>query len=221
MTAGAQTTGLALLLGLGAIDLAALNLWVLPPLLMPAGAVASRDETQTAVLAASEHEQQQEQPVPAPTSLARSVKADGETNTGAGTSTGTGMKELRTREPVRGEGPTAVRADRAARRAVVRFRKGTWWIGVNERDQILRLAGTAVGAGASFEIDGYADESGPDELNQRISRARADAIAELLVRAGIDRGRIALRAHGELPVMRGDGSDERRAELRVLREGSQ
>ncbi|HMI90684.1 MAG TPA: OmpA family protein [Polyangiales bacterium] len=229
MTAGAQSTGLALLLGLGAIDLAALNLWVLPPLLLPA-VVATSSETQTAVLAASEQEQPAANPALAlaptptlaPTPRLAAPAAETKVETSAATTAPTIVRpsapEPAQALPDRGKGPTAVSADRVASSAIVRFMKGTWWIGPGDRDQLLQLAGTAVGAGVSFEIDGYADESGPDELNDRISRARADAIAELLVRAGVDRARISLRAHGELPVVRGDGRDERRAELRVVRE---
>jgi outer membrane protein OmpA-like peptidoglycan-associated protein len=208
MRAGTQSTGLALLLGLGAVDLAALNFWVLPSLLLPA-VVATRGDTQTAIMAASEQE-------PPAASVAANVQAMQPTEAPqAAAANAVGPDTVGAERA-----PTTRRVDREELGAVVMFRKGTWWIGPNDRERLTQLAGTAVDAGVRFEIDGYADESGPDLLNERLSHARADAIAELLVRAGVDRTRISLRAHGELPVVRGDGSDERRAELRVLREAA-
>jgi outer membrane protein OmpA-like peptidoglycan-associated protein len=230
MRAGTQSAGLALLLGLGAIDLAALNLWVLPSLLLPV-VVASRGDTQTAVMAASEREPAapaaamaaaappatvEAATPPATASAAAQLHAPAPVDAVPSTSTSTSTAEVPA--IARGQTPTRVTADRGAQSAVVMFRKGTWWIGPSDRQRLTQLAGTAVDARVRFEIDGYADESGPDLLNHRLSHARADAIAELLVGAGVDRARIGLRAHGELPVLRGDGSNERRAELRVLRE---
>jgi outer membrane protein OmpA-like peptidoglycan-associated protein len=218
MRAGAKSTGLALLLGFGAVDLVALNLWVLPPLLLPA-VVDARGETQTALMAASDRDR--------PALASRAVETA--LQPGASATASALPKPSPSAIPnsppdetaARDDGPTAVSADRVAQRAVVMFRKGTWWIGSSDREQLRRLAATAVGTRTRFEIDGYADESGPDDLNHRISRARADAIADLLVLAGVDRSRIAARARGELPIVRGDGSHERRAELHVLREDDQ
>jgi outer membrane protein OmpA-like peptidoglycan-associated protein len=218
MRAGAKSTGLALLLGFGAVDLLALNLWVLPPLLLPA-VVDARGETQTALMAASERDRSAAAPRAAKTALPAGASA---TPTVLPKPSPSAVPNPPPDETAaRGDGPTAVAADRVAQRTVVMFRKGTWWIGSSDREQLTRLAATAVGTRTRFEIDGYADESGPADLNQRISRARADAIADLLVLAGVDRSRIAARARGELPIVRGDGSDERRAELHVLREDAQ
>jgi outer membrane protein OmpA-like peptidoglycan-associated protein len=227
MRAGTQSAGLALLLGLGAIDLAALNLWVLPSLLLPA-MVASHGDTQTAVMAASEREPPASATViavaaapPAATAAAMPPAAEAVTAPSQAPRPTAVVPRTSTPEPpasVREQTPARVADDRGVQSAVVMFRKGTWWIGPSDRERLTLLAGTAVDERVRFEIDGYADESGPDLLNQRLSHARADAIAELLVGAGVERARIGLRAHGELPVLRGDGSDERRAELRVLRE---
>ena len=206
MKASAQSTGLWLLLGLGTADLAALNLWVLPSL------VASRDgATQTEWLAATERARlppAASDPEPAFAATAQPPAEDE-------------SRKVRPAEPPDPQTPTAVPADHAVPdegvRAVITFGKGTWWVGPASRERIAGVV-AALDPDATLEIDGYADASGPDPLNQRISRARSEAIAELLVRAGVDRSRLVLRAHGELPAsVAGDDERDRRAELRVAR----
>ena len=46
-------------------------------------------------------------------------------------------------------------------------------------------------------VEGHSDGSGPDALNERLSAARAEAIAELLVQHGVDAERIHSRGFGE------------------------
>lgn len=50
---------------------------------------------------------------------------------------------------------------------------------------------------ASFYIDGYTDNVGSDAKNKAISKARALAVADALVRAGVDRSRIIVRGFGK------------------------
>jgi OOP family OmpA-OmpF porin len=57
-------------------------------------------------------------------------------------------------------------------------------------------------------VDGYADRSGPDAYNDRLSEQRAEAVKRELVAAGVPAGRVQTRAHGErdLAVPTPDGT---------------
>jgi outer membrane protein OmpA-like peptidoglycan-associated protein len=76
-------------------------------------------------------------------------------------------------------------------------------------------------------LDGYADPRGSDQLNRDLSRARADVIRDRLVEAGVDPGRIHVKAHGAAasdttePAADPDGwALQRRVNVRLeLREG--
>jgi outer membrane protein OmpA-like peptidoglycan-associated protein len=76
-------------------------------------------------------------------------------------------------------------------------------------------------------LDGYADPRGSEQLNRDLSRARADTIRDRLVDAGVDPGRIHVKAHGATasdsaePVVDPDGwALQRRVNIRLeLREG--
>jgi outer membrane protein OmpA-like peptidoglycan-associated protein len=46
-------------------------------------------------------------------------------------------------------------------------------------------------------VEGHSDASGPDALNERLSTARAEAIAELLVQHGVNAERVHARGFGE------------------------
>ncbi|MFV0377888.1 MAG: OmpA family protein [Mangrovibacterium sp.] len=51
--------------------------------------------------------------------------------------------------------------------------------------------------GASVEVQGYADELGSDEYNNKLSQKRADAVAKLLTQAGIDGSRLSAVGKGK------------------------
>ena len=70
-----------------------------------------------------------------------------------------------------------------------------------------------------IEIDGYTDTTGTPDHNQILSQQRADAVAEILVRHGIDRKRILTRGLGEthLAVPTGDNVPEHRNRRVVIR----
>ena len=71
----------------------------------------------------------------------------------------------------------------------------------------------------AIEIDGYTDTTGTPDHNQLLSQQRADAVAEILVRHGIDRKRILTRGLGEthLAVPTGDNVPEHRNRRVVIR----
>jgi outer membrane protein OmpA-like peptidoglycan-associated protein len=159
MTAATQTTRLLALLGLGVADLAALNLWVLPPLL----AEAALSGPQTARMAVMQGEPA---PRPQPAALVNAA------------------------EPL--PEPAS-----DARTSVLLFRKGTWWIAPQDRNDLARSVRELDGAKVAIEVNGHADKSGPQALNRRISRKRARVVAALLAASGIDSSRITVRAFGE------------------------
>ncbi len=48
-----------------------------------------------------------------------------------------------------------------------------------------------------LHVAGYADRRGDQDYNQRLSRRRAEAVADLMQQAGIDADRIHVEAHGQ------------------------
>ncbi len=77
----------------------------------------------------------------------------------------------------------------------------------------------------SVQIDGYTDNVGGDEYNQRLSERRADSVRDALTRMGIAQGRILTKGLGKSsPVANNDtpgGREQnRRVEVVVLDEGA-
>jgi OOP family OmpA-OmpF porin len=137
------------LLGLGATDLAALNLWALPGVLTVTDAQAASDALQ----------------------------------------------------PV------------AEASAVIPFGHGSWSIGRQARATLRDLLAGVASERVQVEIDGHADATGPESLNDRISEARAKAVAAELRRLGLAADHMQVRAFGER-IPSPDGQS-RRVEIRV------
>ncbi|MBV9548996.1 MAG: OmpA family protein [Alphaproteobacteria bacterium] len=73
-------------------------------------------------------------------------------------------------------------------------------------------------------VDGYTDTTGTPAHNQELSEARADAVADVLKRHGIESARISARGFGEskLAVPTGDQvkeAENRRVVIRLVDEG--
>lgn len=51
-----------------------------------------------------------------------------------------------------------------------------------------------------IQLDGFADERGDAEYNQKLSERRAAYVRDTLVSGGVDQSRIGLAAHGESPA---------------------
>ena len=73
------------------------------------------------------------------------------------------------------------------------------------------------------DVYGFTDTTGGDELNQRLSEERAQAVADYLAARGVARSRFATRGFGEsydqLRVKTADGVDEplnRRVEIKII-----
>lgn len=72
---------------------------------------------------------------------------------------------------------------------------------------------------APVEVVGHADAVGGPQANAAISQARAHTVAEALVREGVARGRIIVRAAGEnLPVIatRPDDREPRNRRVEII-----
>ena len=72
-----------------------------------------------------------------------------------------------------------------------------------------------------IEVNGYTDTSGSADYNLKLSQARAEAVANVLVDDGINPARISPRGYGEthLKIPTGDNVNEprnRRVEIRIL-----
>ncbi len=61
------------------------------------------------------------------------------------------------------------------------------------------------------EIAGHTDSIGTQEYNQRLSQARAEAVARWLVEHGVDSTRIVAVGYGESQPIADNGTEEGRA----------
>lgn len=69
-----------------------------------------------------------------------------------------------------------------------------------ESDTILRHAATVMNeqiSNSNFYIDGYTDSKGSVAVNKRLSKARAQAVANALIAGGVDKSRIVVRGFGK------------------------
>jgi OOP family OmpA-OmpF porin len=67
---------------------------------------------------------------------------------------------------------------------------------------------------STVTIVGYTDSSGPEQVNQRISEERAEAIASYLESQGIDRSRMSVSGMGEANPIADNSTPEGRAQNR-------
>jgi outer membrane protein OmpA-like peptidoglycan-associated protein len=174
--------GPAVFLGLGGADLAILNVWILPALLTATDMSPSRRSVE-------------------PTE--RSALVTPAANGPAAVVAGTAQHETADGEPAQPQ-PTA--AERA--RVRIMFGTGNWWIGPHGKQALLGLANDLGAASQQIEVIGHADSPGTRAVNQRISELRAQAVAALLIREGVDESRIHVRGVGEDEPSR-DGYDRR------------
>jgi outer membrane protein OmpA-like peptidoglycan-associated protein len=90
-----------------------------------------------------------------------------------------------------------------------------------DADQVLQEIADAAhdSPRADIVVEGHTDTSGTHEHNQALSDARARAVADVLVRLGVERGRIRTEGMGEsgLAVQTGDGVREARNRRVIIR----
>lgn len=102
----------------------------------------------------------------------------------------------------------------------VMYPTGTAELGPDAAARVTQLAGLlAKIPEMTVRLDGYADPRGNEAYNYGLSQARAEAVRDALVAAGIDAARISLHAHGEATDESGDLDAyalERRVRIRLF-----
>jgi outer membrane protein OmpA-like peptidoglycan-associated protein len=189
MNARAYGHAVLALLGLGTADLVALNAWAMPSLL-------AVDTTPRAL----GHEPVE---VPKPAAANGGGEGSGAIETAFNAATQHPAKPTSSApraaidRPRSSQDTTVERAPNLRRDpALILFHTGTWWVGPASR-RALRTSFDRVQQSSLVELEGHTDPTGPSAVNQRISQNRAAAVEALLVRAGIEPGRIRIRALGE------------------------
>jgi outer membrane protein OmpA-like peptidoglycan-associated protein len=76
-------------------------------------------------------------------------------------------------------------------------------------DDVARLQKLGALAGAvdkvKVRVSGHADPRGSEQINAALSERRADAVAHVLIQAGVDPGRLVVEAHGEADSKTAEG----------------
>ena len=104
--------------------------------------------------------------------------------------------------------------------ATVQFRTGETTVRDSDRARIARLGALVAGLGdVRVRVSGFADSRGGDELNQTLSKERAEMVALELEKAGVPKDRMVIEAMGERfassEAQPDDQAFERCVEIRV------
>jgi outer membrane protein OmpA-like peptidoglycan-associated protein len=99
----------------------------------------------------------------------------------------------------------------------VLFNTGTYTLGEGTRETLAKLAGILLAyPGLTIQVNGYTDNTGSEEVNQKLSQQRADAVRDFLVQEGISSGSVTSRGLGESnPVAPNDTAEGRALNRRV------
>ncbi|MGH8139372.1 MAG: OmpA family protein [Steroidobacteraceae bacterium] len=105
----------------------------------------------------------------------------------------------------------------------VSFRTNDDSIQIQAMSPLLKLGGLAAAMpDARIRVAGYADPRGSDAVNEALSRRRAEAVAAVLVTAGVSRDRLIVEAHGKSAAASAEGdldgyALDRRVTVRIER----
>lgn len=90
-------------------------------------------------------------------------------------------------------------------------------LGAEARVKLKHLVRALQGVGIErLRVEGHTDDRGGEAYNLRLSLRRAEAVAELLVESGIERGHIEVKGLGSsLPVVPRDAAENRRVAIIV------
>jgi outer membrane protein OmpA-like peptidoglycan-associated protein len=99
----------------------------------------------------------------------------------------------------------------------VLFDSGHYTLKPGAREKLAKVAGILIAyPGLNIEIDGYTDNVGGDEMNQKLSENRADSVRSYLVEQGVATNSVSAKGYGNtLPVASNDTSSGRQENRRV------
>ena len=85
------------------------------------------------------------------------------------------------------------------------------------RASVLQMGRALVEVGVqTLRVEGHTDDQGNDMYNERLSLRRAQAVAQVLAEAGMERGRISVRGYGRnRPLVTGGPEGTRKENRRV------
>lgn len=118
-----------------------------------------------------------------------------------------------------GMDPTACAADLAVilGAAPIQFAAGSATIAQESAGTVEELAEALTACpGAAFEIGGHTDDLGPAEVNDRLSRERAEAVLAALAEAGVADVTLTARGYGSARPVADNGTDEGRERNRRI-----
>jgi outer membrane protein OmpA-like peptidoglycan-associated protein len=99
----------------------------------------------------------------------------------------------------------------------VLFDTGQFSLKPGAREKLAKVAGILIAyPGLNIEVDGYTDNVGGDEMNQKLSENRAGAVRDYLVEQGVDTNSVTSKGFGNsLPVASNDNASGRQVNRRV------
>ncbi len=117
--------------------------------------------------------------------------------------------------------PTAARCAWLLNRVIAErpivFQPGETSLGAGSDPVLDRLAGILGRCeGGRIEIGGHTDSRGPEDLNQRLSRLRAEAVLDALIERGVPLARLRARGYGEDEPVASNDTEAGRAQNRRI-----
>ena len=99
----------------------------------------------------------------------------------------------------------------------VLFGTGAYSLKPGAREKLAKVAGILIAyPELNIQVGGYTDNVGNDEMNQKLSEKRADAVRDFLVEQGVSASSVSARGFGNtVPVASNDNSSGRQENRRV------
>jgi len=99
----------------------------------------------------------------------------------------------------------------------VLFDTGQYTLKPGAREKLAKVAGILLAyPGLNIEVDGYTDNVGGDEMNQKLSENRAGAVLNYLVKEGVTTNSVSAKGYGNsLPVASNENAAGRQENRRV------
>ncbi len=97
----------------------------------------------------------------------------------------------------------------------VLFEFGKYTLKPEAREKLAKVSGILLSfPGLTLEVDGYTDNVGSDEFNQKLSGERADAVRDYLTSQGVSPDSIVTKGFGKDNPVASNGTSEGRQENR-------